>query len=220
MKSQAIMISIVDDHTMFREGLVNLLREHEQIKVLFEARNGLAMQEELINHSAPDVILMDINMPRMDGHEATGWLRQHYPNIYVLALSMYEDDESIIKMIRKGARGYILKESNVQELVRAIVTVCETGYYINELVTGRLMRTLQEVPNGEDGKVAGTLTARETEFMQLCCTEFTYKEIAEQMQVSPRTIDGYRDSVFEKLQVKSRTGIVLYAIKHSLVEII
>src|ERR1700722_45992 len=112
MPQTTISIAIVDDHPLFRDGPSNLLREFEHIQILFEARNGIDMQEQVRRHGVPDIVLMDINMPVMDGHEAAGWLKQHHPAVYVLALSMYEDDLNIIRMLRRGATGYILKECN------------------------------------------------------------------------------------------------------------
>jgi DNA-binding NarL/FixJ family response regulator len=219
MYKSVITVGIVDDHALFREGLVNLLSEYEIIEVLFEARNGLQMHEQLHKYETPDVILMDINMPGMNGHEATAWLKVHYPLVHVLALSMYEDDMSIIKMIRGGACGYILKESNVQELVRAITSIKENGYYINEVVSGRLIKTLHGTADDNVNAAHKLLTTRELEFVRLSCSDLTYKEIADAMKVSPRTVDGYREAVFEKLQVKSRTGLVLYAIKTGIYQI-
>jgi DNA-binding NarL/FixJ family response regulator len=215
-----INIAIVDDHTLFRDGLANLLSEFDHISILFNARNGQDMQEQLRRHGAPDVILMDINMPVMDGHEATAWLKQHHPPIYVLALSMYEDDINIIKMLRKGATGYILKECNANELVRAIHSVMDTGFYLNELVSGKLIRSMQDEDNPDAAKEKGPrFSTREMEFLKLCCSELTYKEIADQMHLSPRTVDGYREDIFERLQIRSRTGLVLYALKHKIVEL-
>lgn len=215
MNKQLITIGIVDDHSLFRDGLVNLLAEHEHIKVIFEARNGLAMQDRLQGR-LPDVILMDINMPGMNGHDATAWVKQNFPMVHVLALSMYEDDKSIIRMIRNGAGGYVLKESNIQELVKAITVICQAGHYVNELLSGRLMHSLREEDAGDKHV---KLSPREIEFLQLCCSELTYKEIADAMKVSPRTVDGYRETLFQKLELKSRTGLVLYAIKNDLVDL-
>jgi DNA-binding NarL/FixJ family response regulator len=218
MPTDSITFAMVDDHAMFRAGLVSLLSEYSQIKILFEAGNGLEMIEQLKAHGCPDVMLMDINMRGMDGHEATSWLKQKYPHVHILALSMYEDDTTIIKMIRNGAGGYILKESHVQELVQAIITIHKTGYYINDIISGRLVRTLQG-DAGPDVSLQEVLSPRELEFTKLSCSELTYKEIADEMKVSPRTVDGYRQAVFEKLQLKSRVGLVLYAIENGLFKI-
>lgn len=220
MKTRNITVSIVDDHTLFRDGLSNLLSEFDHISIGFEAKNGYDMQEKLRMHGAPEVMLMDINMPVMDGYAATAWLKENHPGVHVLALSMYEDDVSIIKMLRKGAGGYILKECNADELVRAIQSIIDTDYYINELVTGKLIRSVREEGSEETGVVVRpAFSAREMEFLQLCCSELTYKEIADRMIISPRTVDGYREALFEKLEIKSRIGLVLYAIKNKIVSV-
>jgi DNA-binding NarL/FixJ family response regulator len=214
MSEKEIKVAIVDDHTLFRDGLINLLAEYEHITPLFKAANGIEMQKLFNPTTLPDIILMDINMSGMNGHEATKWIKKNYPQIHVLALSMYEDDKNIIEMLKMGAGGYILKECNAAELVRAITTIIENGYYFNELVSGRLMRSIKD--NESEKEEYPVLTKRETDFLTLCCSELTYKEIAEEMNVSPRTVDGYRDILFEKLDIKSRTGLVLYAIKNGI----
>lgn len=202
-----IKIAIVDDHTLFRKGVVALLAELGELDVLFEAENGLQLQQLVDKNNLPDIILMDINMMQMDGYQATEWLTMHYPSVKVLALSMFEDDIAIIKMLKAGAKGYVLKESKPRDLLAAITSVHEQGIYINELVSRKLMRSVK------DGDGQPPLTEREREFMRLCCSELTYKEIADKMFVSPRTVDNYRESLFLKLNLRSRTGIVLYAIQ-------
>lgn len=210
MENEPILIAIVDDHPLFRNGVNALMSEFEELKVVFEADNGKQMQQMLIKHPMPQVILMDINMPEMDGYEATAWLKDNYPDVKVLALSMFEDDKSVIRMIRCGASGYVLKESKPRELLQAITTIADRGVYINELVSGKLIRTITDKEPKSD------LTAKELEFLKLACSELTYKEIADKMFVSPRTIDNYRESLFQKLTLKSRTGLVLYAIQNEI----
>jgi DNA-binding NarL/FixJ family response regulator len=208
--TEPINIAIVDDHTLFRNGIAALMSEFEELNIVFDAENGIRMQHLLEKQLKPDVILMDINMPLMDGYAATAWLKQNYPGIRVLALSMFEDDKAVIRMIKSGAGGYVLKESKPKELAEAIKAVHEKGVYLNELVSGKLIRSVvdkEELPD---------LTKKETEFLKLCCSELTYKEIADQMFVSPRTVDNYRESLFLKLNIKSRTGLVLYAIKNEI----
>ncbi len=165
------------------------------------------MQQQLLKGPVPQVILMDIKMPVMDGYESAGFLKVHYPQIKVLALSMFEDDKAIIGMIKCGASGYLLKESKPRELLEAIKAVVVKGVYLNELVSGKLLRSVA-------GDQAPEFSHKELEFLKLSCSELTYKEIADQMNVSPRTVDNYRESLFQKLNLKSRTGLVLYAIKH------
>jgi DNA-binding NarL/FixJ family response regulator len=210
MQADQILIAIVDDHTLFRNGVHALMSEFDELKVVFEADNGKQMQQMLLKHPLPKVILMDINMPVMDGYAATAWLKINYPGIKVLALSMFEDDKAVINMIRSGASGYILKESKPKELLEAIKMLAVKGTYINELVSGKLLRSVAGA--GQDAE----LTAKEAEFLKLSCSELTYKEIADKMNVSPRTVDNYRESLFQKLNLKSRTGLVLYAVQNEI----
>jgi DNA-binding NarL/FixJ family response regulator len=210
MAAEKILIGIVDDHTLFRNGVAGLMNEFDELEVVFEAENGQQMQNALGKHVTPDVVLMDINMPVMDGYEATAWLKKNHPQIKVLALSMFEDDKAVIRMIRNGASGYVLKESKPAELLEAIKTIYARGVYINELVSGKLIRSLTAEEDSLD------FTKKELEFLRLCCSELTYKEIADKMFVSPRTIDNYRESLFSKLNLKSRTGLVLYAIQNQI----
>jgi DNA-binding NarL/FixJ family response regulator len=209
MQTEKILIAIVDDHTLFRNGVASLMGEFDELKVVFEAENGEQMQHLLAKHPLPQVILMDINMPVMDGYLATKWVKEKYPQIKVLALSMFEDDKAVIRMIKSGANGYVLKESKPRELLEAIKTINEKGVFINEMVSGKLIR---KVVN--DG--SPDFSKKEFEFLRFCCSELTYKEIAEQMFVSPRTVDNYRESLFLKLNLKTRTGLVLYAIQNEI----
>lgn len=217
MNPQSIHIGLVDDHALFRSGIANLLSEFEDLKVIFEAENGKELQQLLPGCKTVDVILMDINMPIVDGYSATKWVKQNYPNIQVLALSMFDEDLAIIRMIKAGAGGYVLKESKPAELYRAITEIWSKGVYVNEMVSGKMMRTMQQSES-----IAGNenlLTARETEFIQHCVSELTYKEIAEKMNVAARTVDNYRESLFVKLELRSRVGLVIYAIKHGIVKL-
>jgi DNA-binding NarL/FixJ family response regulator len=209
MEHPKVNIAIVDDHTLFRNGLAVLMNEFGELNVVFQAENGRHMQQLLQGQSLPDVILMDINMPFIDGYAATSWLASNYPSIKVLALSMYEDDKAVIGMIKCGARGYVLKEATPRELLEAIKMIYVKGIFINEMISGKLIRSVTTAEKE-------TLSKKESEFIKLCCSELTYKEIADKMFVSPRTVDNYRESLFLKLNLKSRTGLVLYAIQYEL----
>jgi DNA-binding NarL/FixJ family response regulator len=208
METEKISIAIVDDHTLFRNGVANLMKEFDELKVVFEAENGQQMQYALAKHPVIDVILMDINMPVMDGYEATAWLKRSHPGVKVLALSMFEDDQAVIKMIKSGACGYVLKESKPRELLEAIKIIHTKGIYINELVSGKLVRSVADADSVAD------ISKKEMDFLKYCCSELTYKEIADKMFVSPRTVDNYREALFLKLNLKSRTGLVLHAIQN------
>jgi DNA-binding NarL/FixJ family response regulator len=211
MQNQSISIAIVDDHTLFRSGLASLLEEFDEIEVMFEAINGVDLQAKINHHSEVQLVLMDINMPVMDGFAATKWVKTNHPNVHVLALSMLEDEKAIIGMLKAGAGGYMLKESTPSDLLTAIKVIVDKGFYVNELVSGRLLVALK------DSDIKPTFSARELTFLQHCSTELTYKEIADLMNVSPRTVDNYRESLFAKLNIKSRTGLVVYGIKNNLI---
>ena len=212
-------IVLVDDHTLLRNGLTSLV-ESQGNTVLFEADNGKEFLEKLDKNNLPDIVLMDINMPEMDGFETTHWLKQNHPDIKVLALSMYDNETSIIRMLKCGAKGYILKDSEPAELKAAIEAIMNKGFYYSDLVSGKLMHAINKMDDESgDLKSLVPLNDRETDFLKYACTELTYKEIADKMFVSPRTIDGYRDALFEKLHVKTRVGLVMYAIKNGVVNI-
>lgn len=213
MHTEPLSIGIVDDHTLFRSGLANLLSEFDEINVVFQATNGVDMQKQIVMHPDVQLILMDINMPIMDGYAATQYVKKTYPAINILALSMHEEENAIIGMLKAGAGGYILKGSTPLDLVAAIKAVIDKGFYINEMVSGRLLFSLKQ----EEPKPL--ITEKELTFLQHCSTELTYKEIADLMNISPRTVDNYRESLFAKLNIKTRTGLVVYGIKHNLIKI-
>lgn len=212
-------IVLTDDHSLLRNGLAELVKSFDH-EVLFEADNGKEFLEKLDTSKLPDLVLMDINMPEMDGFETTQWLKQNHPQVHVLALSMYDNETSIIRMLKCGAKGYILKDSEPAELKMAIDDILNKGFYYSDLVSGKLMHAINKMDDDGDGlKNLVPLNDRETDFLKYTCTELTYKEIADKMFVSPRTIDGYRDSLFEKLKLKTRVGLVMYAIKNEIVNI-
>lgn len=217
MNKQAISIALVDDHVLLRNGLAGMLRE-SGYNVLFEADNGKEFIEKLSSAGEPVIALLDINMKVMDGYATAAHIKKNYPDMKVLALSMYDDEEAIIKMLKNGARGYVLKDSHPSDLKAAIDSIVSKGFYYSEMVTGRLMRSIIDEP-GQDTIEEDKLTDREVEFLKLAATELTYKEIAERMHLSPRTIDGYRDDLFAKLNIKSRVGLVIYAIKNGIVTV-
>ncbi len=211
-------IALADDHILLRKGLASLV-QNLGYDVILEVDNGQELIDKLQAGAEPDLVLMDINMPVKDGYEATGWIKNNRPLVKVLALSMYDDEQAILKMLKNGARGYILKDSEPGELRMALDAVTQKGYYYSELVTGKLIHSIN---NSDDEAADGNLsklTEREIEFLKFACSELTYKEIASQMHLSPRTIDGYRDALFEKLNIKTRTGLAIYAIKNNLVRI-
>jgi len=211
-------VALVDDHILLRNGLANLIRSFGEYTVLFEADNGNDLIRQLKPRLLPDVVLLDINMPDMDGYATSLWLKRNHPEVKIVALSMYDTDNSILRMLKNGVKGYILKDIDPSELKLALESVITKGFYYSEMVTGKLIHTINtlDVPEHRMRQILA-LNDRELEFLRLVCTECTYKEIAEQMYLSPRTIDGYRDTLFEKLNVKTRVGLVLYALRNGIV---
>lgn len=209
-----IKVGLVDDHVILRKSLTVLIGMLQDFHVILQAGNGKELIDQLNDEQLPDIILMDITMPVMDGVETTKWLKQHYPGIKVIALSMIKNDLIVIRMLKNGARGYILKDCEPEELRQAMHEVYTKGYFYNELVTPKMKgKGLEkEEPTNKVMINEGELT-----FLRWACTEKTYKEIADEMGVSARTVDGYRDALFQKLQVTTRVGLAIYAIRHELV---
>lgn len=205
-------IIIVDDHLLFSQSLELLIKSFGNYEVIERFENGKVFIDYLEeNPSSIDLILLDVNMPVLDGLSTMQWLKDNRPDLKVIALSVNDDEEIIIKMITNGAKGYLLKDTSPEIFKDAIECVLEKGFYFTELVSGMLINKV-----GGDNKKIG-LKEKEIVFIKHACTEMTYKEIASQMCLSPKTIDGYRESLFDKLEIKTRIGLVLYAIKHKIV---
>jgi DNA-binding NarL/FixJ family response regulator len=210
---KAIQIALVDDHRLFRSGIASLINNFIGYTVIFEAANGDEMISKIKPDFKPDIILLDINMPGMNGINTARWLKTAYPEIQIIVLSMFDDAEKVLAMLKLGVKGYLLKDSEPIEFERALQKVSQGDVYYPEFVTKVLVDSINNPVEFDK------LNAREVEFLKLVATELTYKEIADQMRVSVRTVDGYRDQLFEKLQVKSRVGLVLYAIKNKVIEL-
>lgn len=205
---------------MFRKGIEVLVNMYAGYEVLFTASDGIDLQRKLNPEKLPNIVLMDISMPDMDGYETAEFLRINYPAINVLALSTNESESAIIKMIRHGAKGYILKDAEPEELKIAFDEVSSRGYYYNDIVTRKVMRSINKLVEEKNPlALFANLTERELHFLKLACSEKTYAQIAKEMFVSERTVDGYRDALFKKLDISTRVGLVIFAIKNKLVEI-
>lgn len=216
MKQQKHTVAIVDDHLLLAGSLEKLINSFEGFHVIYHASNGKELQQKLrANSNPPDIILLDINMPVMDGFETAEWLSQNHPDIKVLALSMEDDEKVILKMLQKGAKGYLLKDIHPDRLKIALVEVMDRGYYHSEKVAATLLHSIQ--PSSKSEEVP--FKENELTFLQLACSEMTYKEIADVMSLSPKTIDGYRQELFNRLHIKNRVGLVIYALKNDLIKI-
>ncbi len=211
-------IVIADDHLLIAKALSGVIEHFNNYTVLYECENGEAIIEKFKQKkNIPDIILLDIVMPVMDGFETATWLKQNHPQVLVIALTMQHDDDSLIKMIQCGAKGYLHKNVHPAELEKALDMVLQKGFYYPDWATSRVLNT---IAGGNNKQTAGhVLTEREKEFIQYACTELTYKEIGEKMFCSVRTVEGYRDALFEKLGMKTRVALALYAVKTGLVKL-
>jgi DNA-binding NarL/FixJ family response regulator len=212
-------IAIVDDHVLIAKAIAGVIDHFKNYSVLYEAENGKALMDKFANpKNIPDIVLLDISMPVMDGFETAKWLKEKHPDVLVLVLSMQDDDLSLIRMIKSGAKGYLLKNIHPEELERALDELTTRGYYYPEWAAGRVFSNMSGDPNAKRAAEV-IFTEREHEFLKHCCTELTYKEIGEKMACSTRTVEGYRDTLFSKLGLKTRVGLVMYAIKSGKISI-
>jgi len=209
-----IKIGLLDDHQLFLKSLSLMLLSFKKYTVVIEALNGKELQEKIQQlNDLPDIILIDVNMPVMGGVETAIWLHEQYPQIKLVALSMNDSDKTIIDMIKAGCCAYLLKDTHPNELEKALEEIAAKGYYNADVSNINFRRLLQAE------KEALALSEREKEFLKLSCSDMTYKEIAQLMHVSERTVDGYRESLFLKLKVQSRVGMALEAIRKELVKL-
>lgn len=207
---------IVDDHLLVADSLKMLIEMFSGYHVLYHAKNGLDLQQKMTSKDiTPDVILLDVNMPVMNGYETMEWLSKEHSDIKVLALSMNDDEQMVLGMLSRGANGYLLKDIHPDALKIALNEVIEKGYYHSEKVANTLLKSLK--PKKETPTIR--LKDHELKFLQLSCSELTYTEIAELMFLSPKTIDNYRSELFKRFQVKNRVGLVIFALKNNLITI-
>jgi len=212
-----IKIAIADDYKIFRDGLKVGLSAEANFEVMLEADNG----ENLIKameQTMPDVIIMDIKMPIMDGMEATKLIRKLYPLVKVLVVTMYDDDKFIIHLMEIGANGYLLKNAEPDEIRKAIYAVSENGYYFNDLVNKALLKKLvikNQIKPSFNQDIE--LTERELEVLKLICEEKTAIEIGKEIFLSPRSVEGIRQRLIEKVGVRNTAGLVMFAVKNGMV---
>jgi len=215
MKKHTIVI--IDDHTLIAKALSGIISNFEQFEVIYDCENGKDLIDKLkLKSVIPSLVLLDISMPIMDGFETAKWLKEHHPEIKIMALSMQDDDQSVIKMIKNGAHGYLLKNTHPADLEKALIRLMEDGYYYPEWASKIVFSNIKN-ENSTDNNLP-KLTQREKEFLKYSTSEMSYKEISEKMFCSPRTIESYRDNLFEKLEIKSRVGLAVFAIKNGLSE--
>jgi DNA-binding NarL/FixJ family response regulator len=213
-----ISVALVDDHALLRDGLANHINSFEGFKVLFEADNGKEFVSLLKTNPAPEIVLLDITMPEMDGFETAIWIKNNAPLSKVLVLSMSDDDKAIIRMLQNGARGYILKDSKPHVLKTALKDVAEKGYFLNDVVGDKISYFFNRGKEQKNEQLPA-LSDKEREFLKWCCTEKSYKEIADVMNISNRAVETLRSNLFVKLKTLSRVGLAMYTVRNGLIKV-
>lgn len=205
-------IVIVDDHILIAKALEGIIGNFNEFEVIYVCENGKDLIQKFEEGNAiPDIILLDISMPIMDGFETAVWLTKNHPGIKIMALSMQGDDNSVIKMIKSGAKGYLLKNTHPRDLETALTRLNSDGFFYPDWASKIIFTNLNKETESE---ITVKISDREKEFLKYTVTELSYKEIADRMCCSPRTVESYRDQLCEKLDLKTRVGLAVFAIKN------
>ncbi len=216
-QNKQIKVALVDDHSLLRNALANLIDSFGECKVINQLGNGKDLIDSINMGVIPDVIILDLNMPEMDGFDTAEWLFKHHPAIHILMLTMYDSELSLIRLLQLGVKGFLKKDIHPSELKFAIQSVANTGFYYSNHTTGKIVNLFRN--HGGINLQGAMLTDQELRFLKLACSDLTYKEIAQRMDLNPRSIDTLRDHLFVKLDVKSRVGLAMIALRHGLVNI-
>lgn len=209
-------IALADDHVLMREGLALIINKHEELIVKAHASNGKELLD-ILQHEAIDVVLLDIDMPVMDGKATLERIVVDYPEIKVIMLTVHQHDSFIVHMMQAGAHGYLLKESEPEEVIKAIRTVKDQGLYFNDRISRALLGTVSGSSNKHTPEIGESLNQREIDILTLICQEKTTKQIADILFLSPKTIENYRKSLLEKTHAKNVAGLAIYAVKNGLI---
>lgn len=218
MKAQGKQTLILaDDHILLRDALANLISNFPGFTVRGLASDGKEVMDCIKKSGVPDIIILDLNMPIMDGYETTKWLAQTHPEVKILILTMYDSDIALIRLLQEGVRGFLKKDINPDELRHALEMVVEQGYYYTNSTSTKIAALFKKSKGESSSLQKNSLTETEIEFLKLASTDMTYKEIAMQLNLSTRVVDNYREGLFEKLNVRSRVGMAIYAVKNGIV---
>jgi len=217
--STLIKIGLADDHVLLRDALSTLIDGFGNCKVILQAANGEQLIEKIRAGQVPDVLILDLNMPKLSGWEVASWIHEHHPNMRVLMLTMYDSELSLIRLLQVGVKGFLKKDIHPDELKQAIQTVVDTGYYYSNYTSSRIAQLFRVNEEGKMVLQKNLLSEQELNFLKLACSELTYKEVAQEMGLNPRAVDGLRDQLFVKLDIKSRVGLAIFAIRHGIVNV-
>jgi len=215
--SVQIKVALADDHILLRSALASLIDGFGDCKVIHQSNNGKELIDWFENGLVPDVAILDLNMPEMNGYEAARLIQQKFPNVNVLMLTMYDSELSLIRLLQAGVKGFLKKDIHPSELKFAIHSVMNAGYYYSNHTAGRLANLFRSVDEKKNFLQNMMLSEQEVQFLKLACSELTYKEVAQKMALNPRSVDNLRDQLFVKLDVKSRVGLAMVAIKNGIV---
>lgn len=218
-KRPLIKIALADDHVLLRNALAKLVDSFEECTVINQSGNGQELADAILKGVVPDVAILDLNMPKMGGLETAKWLQKNRPQVHILMLTMYDSELSLIRLLQAGVKGFLKKDINPSELKFAIVSVMQSGFYYSNNTTGKLVNLFRKNKEGNMKLQNVILTEQEIDFLKFACSDMTYKEIAQKMSLNPRSIDTLRDHLFVKLDVKSRVGLAMVAIKNGIVTI-
>lgn len=215
--SGAIKIALVDDEVLFRKGISFLLQREDNIEIIFEASNGQDLMSRLEdNEIKPDIIIMDLKMPVLNGVEATKIIRKVYPDIKIIALTSYDTKSFVANMIQVGAVAYLIKNTTPKDLIHTINEVSRKGFYYSQTVLKTIQDTIISSKNNKCNLETGFLSPREIEILQLICQQKTTSEIADQLFLSPRTVEGHRNNLLLKTESRNIAGLVVYAIQNEI----
>lgn len=208
---------MADDHVLLRNALASLIDSFGNCRVIHQSGSGKTLVEAIAGGLQPDLVILDLNMPEMDGFETAGWLQKKAPELPVLMLTMYDSELTLIRLLQAGVKGFLKKDIPPSELKAAIHSVMQTGYYYSNHTTGKVMNLFRVQQDGGNQLHRSMLSEQELQFLKLVCTDMTYKEIAQRLKLNPRSVDTLRDNLFIKLDVKSRVGLAMVAIRHGVV---
>ena len=214
---QTTKIALADDHILLRTALASLIDSFDHCKVIQQAGDGDELIEQIKQGCRPDVIILDLNMPKKDGYDAAVWLKNNFPQIHVMMLTMYDSESALIRLLQAGVKGFLKKDIHPSELKFAIQSVMQSGYYYSHNTSGKLANLFRTNGDRAPGLHKNMLTEQEVDFLKFASSELTYKEIAQKMGLNPRSVDSLRDHLFDKLDVRSRVGLAMYAIRHGVV---
>lgn len=219
MEENTIKVAMADDHILLRNALSTLINNTGKCKIIIEAGNGRELISKINDQNMPEVLILDLNMPEMNGHETALYFQKNLPDIKILMLTMYDSEIALIRLLKAGVKGFMKKDIHPTELINAIETVHKEGFYYSLHTSSKLAGLFRNQIDQSKTFEKILLSDIELEFMELVCTEMTYKEIASKLKMNPRAIDGMRDNLFTKLDVKSRVGLAMYSMKHGIVPV-